>query len=95
MNCFFQPSLGGSEKIEEDFTLARLYISKMKSEVKTLVTRLQSIETCQDETSKKLAQAEKELSDCKLIIQQVRVCAGYQSVLFHEEIRVFKHLLVS
>ncbi|XP_041365927.1 kinesin heavy chain-like isoform X2 [Gigantopelta aegis] len=65
-----KPSLGGSEKIEEDFTLARLYISKMKSEVKTLVTRLHSIETNQEDTSKKLGQAEKELSDCKLTIQQ-------------------------
>ena len=65
-----QMSMGNSEKIEEEFTVARLYISKMKSEVKTLVTRATSLETQQSEASKKLDTAESELSECKLLIQQ-------------------------
>ena len=63
-------AMGNSEKVEEEFTVARLYISKMKSEVKTLVTRAQSLDTMQTDTNKKLEAAETELSDCRLLIQQ-------------------------
>ena len=63
---------GNSEKIEEEFTVARLYISKMKSEIKTLVTRLTQLEATQSDASTKLTSAEKDLSDCRLIIIQVR-----------------------
>lgn len=66
-----QMAAGNSEKIEEEFTVARLYISKMKSEIKTLVTRATQLEATQSETSSKLGNAEKELSDCRLLIQQV------------------------
>lgn len=62
---------GNSEKIEEEFTVARLYISKMKSEIKTLVTRATQLESSQSEASTKLNSAEKDLSDCRLLIQQV------------------------
>lgn len=62
---------GNSEKIEEEFTVARLYISKMKSEIKTLVTRATQLESSQSEASTKLSSAEKDLSDCRLLIQQV------------------------
>ncbi|KAL5006438.1 hypothetical protein ScPMuIL_015244 [Solemya velum] len=63
-------NVGGSEKIEEEFTVARLYISKMKSEVKMLVGRAKNLETSQSENNKKRDEAERELSDCKLLIQQ-------------------------
>ena len=62
--------MGNSEKIEEEFTVARLYISKMKSEVKTLVTRATSLESTHSEAAKKLGAAESELSECRLLIQQ-------------------------
>lgn len=62
--------LGTSEKLEEEFTVARLYISRMKSEVKSLVTRSQNFETSSTEVNKKLETAVKELSDCQLTIQQ-------------------------
>ena len=64
-------SMGTSEKIEEEFTVARLYVSKMKSEVKTLVSRAQQLESTQSEATKKLDNAEKDLSECRLLIQQV------------------------
>lgn len=59
------------DKIDEDFTIARLYISKMKSEVKTLVQRCSQLNASQTESNKKLEETEKGLSDCKLVIQQV------------------------
>jgi len=64
----FKPA--ASEKIEEEFTVARLYISKMKSEVKTLVTRCGQLETFQTDMNKKLEDRERELSEAKLLIQQ-------------------------
>ncbi|OWF47697.1 kinesin heavy chain-like isoform X2 [Mizuhopecten yessoensis] len=65
-----KPNITSSEKLEEEFTVARLYISKMKSEVKTLVTRTEQLETHHSENQKKLDLAEKELSDCRLLITQ-------------------------
>ena len=62
----------GAEKIEEDFTMARLYISKMKSEAKTLIQRCAQLESSQTENNKKLDEAESQLSACKLLVQQVR-----------------------
>lgn len=58
------------DKIDEDFTVARLYISKMKSEVKSLVQRCSQLDASQTESNKKLEETEKSLSDCKLVIQQ-------------------------
>ena len=60
----------GGEKIEEEFTVARLYVSKMKSEIKTLVQHCGQLETYQTETKQKLEERQKELDECKLIIQQ-------------------------
>lgn len=65
-----KPNSGACEKLEEEFTVARLYISKMKSEVKTLATRASNLETNQNENNKKLDTANTELSDCQLKIQQ-------------------------
>ncbi|XP_014767912.1 kinesin heavy chain isoform X2 [Octopus bimaculoides] len=65
-----KPTAGSGEKIEEEFTVARLYISKMKSEVKTLVSRNSQLENYQQDTLKKMEDSEKELSNCRLLIQQ-------------------------
>ena len=74
--------VGHSDKIEEEFTVARLYISKMKSEVKTLVTRATTLETTQSEASKKLEFTERDLSECRLLIQQVSPVLSLVSFTF-------------
>lgn len=57
-------------KIEEEFTVARLYISKMKSEVKNLVQRCQGLEASQTDSNKKVTEFEKDLAECRLLISQ-------------------------
>lgn len=57
-------------KIEEEFTVARLYISKMKSEAKNVTQRCSNLEVQQQATSKKVGEYEKELSECRLLISQ-------------------------
>ncbi|OBS76712.1 hypothetical protein A6R68_16836 [Neotoma lepida] len=52
------------------FTVARLYISKMKSEVKTMVKRCKQLESTQTESNKKMEENEKELAACQLRISQ-------------------------
>ncbi|MCJ8738670.1 hypothetical protein PDJAM_G00038410 [Pangasius djambal] len=60
----------GSGMIDEEFTVARLYISKMKSEVKTLVKRSKQLEAAQADSNKKMDENEKELAACQLRISQ-------------------------
>ncbi|XP_007907128.1 kinesin-1 heavy chain isoform X2 [Callorhinchus milii] len=60
----------GSGLIDEEFTVARLYISKMKSEVKTMVKRCKQLETTQGDSNKKMEENEKELAACQLRISQ-------------------------
>lgn len=57
--------------IDEEFTVARLYISKMKSEVKTMAKRCKQLESTQSESNKKMDENEKELAACQLRISQV------------------------
>ena len=57
-------------KIEEEFTVARLFVSKMKSEAKNLVSRAASLEQQQAEFQKKIDINDKDLSDCRLTIAQ-------------------------
>ncbi|XP_041099820.1 kinesin-1 heavy chain isoform X2 [Polyodon spathula] len=60
----------GSGLIDEEFTVARLYISKMKSEVKTMVKRCKQLESTQAESNKKIDENEGELAACQLRISQ-------------------------
>ncbi|XP_047740664.1 kinesin heavy chain [Hyalella azteca] len=57
-------------KIEEEFTVARLYVSKMKSEVRNLVQRCSTLENFQGDCNKKLDDYEREVSECRLLISQ-------------------------
>ncbi|XP_049778944.1 kinesin heavy chain [Schistocerca cancellata] len=63
-------SADSNGKLEEEFTVARLYISKMKSEVKNLVQRCQGLETYQMDCNKKITEYEKDLAECRLLISQ-------------------------
>ncbi|XP_077009863.1 kinesin heavy chain isoform X1 [Tamandua tetradactyla] len=56
--------------IEEEFTMARLYISKMKSEVKSLVNRSKQLESAQVDSNRKMNASERELAACQLLISQ-------------------------
>lgn len=58
--------------IEEEFTVARLYISKIKSEVKSMVKRCRHLENLQMECHRKMEETGRELSSCHLLIAQVR-----------------------
>ncbi|XP_035284524.1 kinesin-1 heavy chain-like [Anguilla anguilla] len=60
----------GSGLIDEEFTVARLYISKMKSEVKTMVKRCRQLEASQAESNNKMEETERELTACQLRISQ-------------------------
>uniref|UniRef100_A0A8C5MCL8 Kinesin-like protein n=1 Tax=Leptobrachium leishanense TaxID=445787 RepID=A0A8C5MCL8_9ANUR len=63
-----QPEVSGM--IDEEFTVARLYISKMKSEVKTMVKRCKQLESTQGESNKKMEENDQELAACQLLISQ-------------------------
>lgn len=65
-----QPFDSNSSKSEEEFTMARIYVSKMKSEVKNLVQRCQTLESSQGECLKKMDESERELVDLRLLISQ-------------------------
>lgn len=60
-----------SGAIEEEFAVARLYISKIKSEVKSVVKRCRQLEGLQLECHRKMEVTARELSACQLLISQV------------------------
>uniref|UniRef100_A0A1A9X3K6 Kinesin-like protein n=1 Tax=Glossina brevipalpis TaxID=37001 RepID=A0A1A9X3K6_9MUSC len=64
------PSAGDSGKVEEDFTMARLYISKMKTEAKNMAQRCANVEALQLDSNKKLSEYEKDLGEYRLLISQ-------------------------
>lgn len=57
--------------MEEEFTTARLYVSKMKSEVKSVVNRSKQLEVNWVESLEKMEANEKELNTCQLLVAQV------------------------
>lgn len=58
--------------IEEEFTVARLYINKIKSEVKSMVKRCRHLENLQMECHRKMEETGRDLSSCHLLISQVK-----------------------
>lgn len=59
-----------SNRLEDEFTVARLYINKMKSEVKTIVAKCNQLNSFNQENSKKLQATERELDELKLSLTQ-------------------------
>uniref|UniRef100_A0A665VHK5 Kinesin-like protein n=1 Tax=Echeneis naucrates TaxID=173247 RepID=A0A665VHK5_ECHNA len=70
--CFSNPFQyqESSGVIDEEFTVARLYISKMKSDVKAMVKRSKQLESSKAESTQKLEETESELTSSKLRISQ-------------------------
>ena len=66
-----KPEPNNEGKVEEEFTVARLFVSKMKSEAKNLVSRSSALEQQQNEVKRKCDEFEKDLSECRLTIVQV------------------------
>ncbi|KAM9709892.1 kinesin heavy chain-like [Menidia menidia] len=66
----------GSGVMEEEFTTARLYISKMKSEVKSLAARSRQLELSLAESSGRMEASEMELSSCQLLVSQLKAKLG-------------------
>ncbi|KAM9814234.1 kinesin heavy chain [Neosynchiropus ocellatus] len=62
-----------SGAIEEEFSVARLYISKIKSEVKSMVKRCRHLESLQLECHRKMEETGREMSSCHLLISQHEV----------------------
>lgn len=67
--------------IEEEFTVARLYISKIKSEVKSMVKRCRHLENLQMECHRKMEETDREMSSCHLLVSQVRIDGGLRNFL--------------
>ncbi|XP_066519294.1 kinesin heavy chain-like isoform X2 [Hoplias malabaricus] len=63
----------GSSSIEEQFIVARLFLTKFKSELKSLINRTKQLETAHDHASLKILANEKELASCQLLISQVKM----------------------
>lgn len=57
-------------KLEEEFTVARLYISRMKSEVTNLSARLHELDNSQTDSNRKVTEYERDLAECRLLISQ-------------------------
>lgn len=71
-----------SGAIEEEFTVARLYISKIKSEVKSMVKRCRQLENLQLECHRKMEETGRELSSCQLLISQVNPMRKRDGIIF-------------
>ena len=57
-------------KAEEEFTVARLYISKMKSEIKNMSQKMSSLETSTGDYKKQIEGQEKDLQEHRLLVTQ-------------------------
>lgn len=65
-----KPEPNNEGKVEEEFTVARLFVSKMKSEAKNLVSRSSTLEQQQIEANRKSEELENDLGQCRLTIVQ-------------------------
>ncbi|KAK2561249.1 Kinesin heavy chain [Acropora cervicornis] len=65
-----KPHIDCSGKLDEDFTVARLYVNKVKSEVKTLSVRFLNLEKTESDLKSSLDGKHRELNSSQLLISQ-------------------------
>ncbi|CAF1201503.1 unnamed protein product, partial [Didymodactylos carnosus] len=70
MNEQKKPTIENLDRTEEEFTLARLYLSKLKTEARTVTGRLTDLEVEKVNHQKVIEFKEKELNESRLLIQQ-------------------------
>jgi len=68
-SCSSSPGAAG--KMEEDFTVARLCVSKLKSEIKNLTSQNSSLDQARSEARERLTDSEESLSKARLQVQQL------------------------
>ncbi|KRY23016.1 Kinesin heavy chain [Trichinella patagoniensis] len=61
------------DRIDEEFTVARLLLTKMKAEIKALSEKCAQLDTFQSDYAQRLESNERELADCRLLIQQYEI----------------------
>nr|XP_023669144.1 kinesin heavy chain-like isoform X2 [Paramormyrops kingsleyae] len=59
-----------SSALEEEFTVARIYVNKIRAEVKSMVKRCRRLETLQQECHREMEETGCELSSCQRLITQ-------------------------
>jgi len=69
-NEFKKPSMDNFETAEEDFTMARLYVSKLKGEIKILTQRCSFLDEQKTESERTFEEKVKELEECRLVLVQ-------------------------
>ena len=70
MNEQKKPTIDNLDQAEEEFTLARLYLSKLKTEARTVSGRLSELESGKVDHQKGIGLKDKELDEARLLIQQ-------------------------
>ncbi|XP_039510963.1 kinesin heavy chain-like [Pimephales promelas] len=58
--------------LEEEYAVVRVFVSKVKSELKSVVKRCRNLENLQSDCHRKMEETERELCSCQLLISQVR-----------------------
>lgn len=69
-NEFKKPSMDNFENAEEDFTMARLYVSKLKGEIKILAQKCNMLDEQKSDSEKTFELKNKELEECRLNLIQ-------------------------
>lgn len=68
-----KPSFAGAEKLDEEFTVMRLYISKMKTEAKSLHSRVRSLEGDRSAANENARKCETETKELRVLVQELEV----------------------